>query len=141
MRRGEVRLSTSRTACSRAAYSTTLARSATPIGSAKCRSASGGKPRPPRPEIAGRRGARPQHPRAVRELARAHPPEEIEVLLDGAAAVRALLARLGERSPVLADLVGGEVVDVGEPALDEQLGPRVELVEVVGGVVQVRAPV
>ena len=50
---------------------------------------------------------------AVREFARAHAAEEVEVLRDGAVAEGAFLARLGQGAAVLADLVGGEVVDVG----------------------------
>ncbi len=37
---------------------------------------------------------------------------------------------------MLADLVGGEVVDVGLAGLDELHGPLVELAEVVGGVAE-----
>ena len=42
---------------------------------------------------------------------------------------------------MLADLVGGEVVDVGLAGLDQVDGPVVELVEVVGGEVEMLAPV
>ena len=42
---------------------------------------------------------------------------------------------------MLADLVGGEVVDVRLAGLDQVDGPVVELVEVVGGVVEMLAPV
>jgi hypothetical protein len=47
-----------------------------------------------------------QHARAVGELAGAHPLEQIEVLLDRPVAVRAVLAGLGQRAAMLADLVG-----------------------------------
>ncbi len=47
-----------------------------------------------------------QHPRPVGELARPHPLEEIEVLLDRPIAIGAVPAGLGERAAVLADLVG-----------------------------------
>ena len=77
---------------------------------------------------------RPQGPRAVGELARPHAAEEIEVLFDGAVAIGAVAARRGERAAVLADLVGGEVADVGLAGEDHLLGPLVELVEIVGGV-------
>ena len=70
---------------------------------------------------------RPQHPRAVRELARAHAREQVEALLDRAVAPGAVRARLGERAAVLADLVGGEVVDVRLAGLDQVDGPVVEL--------------
>jgi prolyl-tRNA editing enzyme YbaK/EbsC (Cys-tRNA(Pro) deacylase) len=42
---------------------------------------------------------------------------------------------------VLADFVSGEVVDVGVTGLDQVDGPLVELVEVVRGVIEMRAPV
>ena len=84
---------------------------------------------------------RPEHLRAVGKLARAHALEQVEALVDRAVAPRAVLARLGERAAVLADLVGGEVVDVGVARLDQVDGPVVELVEVVGGVVEMLAPV
>src|SRR5262249_39971701 len=48
---------------------------------------------------------------------------------------------LGQRAPVFADLIAGEVVHVGLAGLDELLGPSVELLEVVAGVVEVPAPV
>jgi hypothetical protein len=84
---------------------------------------------------------RPEHPGAVRKLAGAHALEQVEVLLDRAVAPRAVLAGRGEGAAVLADLVGGEVVDVGLAGLDEMDRPLVELVEVVGGVVEMLAPV
>ena len=43
---------------------------------------------------------RAQHVRAVRELAGAHPREEIEVLLDRPVAVRAVASRLGQRAAI-----------------------------------------
>ena len=83
----------------------------------------------------------PQHARAVLELAGTHPLEQVEVLLDRPLAPRRVAAGLGERAPVLADLVGGEVVDVGVAAPDEMDRPVVELLEVVGREVEVLAPV
>ena len=50
-------------------------------------------------------------------------------------------AGLGERAAVLADLVGRQVVDVRVAGADEVDRPVVELLEVVGRVVQVLAPV
>ena len=84
---------------------------------------------------------RAQHARAVRELARPHPLEQVEVLLDRAVAVRALAARLGERPAVLADLVGRQVVDVGLAVADQAERVLVELLEVVRGVVEPVVPV
>ena len=84
---------------------------------------------------------RPEHPGAVRELAGAHALEQVEALLDRTVAPGAVPAGLGEGAAVLADLVGGEVVDVGLAVPDQVDGPVVELLEVVGGVVEVLAPV
>ena len=82
-----------------------------------------------------------QHARAVRELARAHAAEQVEVLLDAALAERAVLAGLGQRAALDAHLLLALVVDVGLACLDQVLGPRVELLEVVRRVIEVLAPV
>ena len=84
---------------------------------------------------------RAQHAGAVGELPGAHAREEVEVLGGRAVPPGALPAGLGEGAAVLADLVGGEVVHVGLAGLDELDGPLVQLLEVVGGEVQVLAPV
>jgi hypothetical protein len=61
-----------------------------------------------------------QHVRAVRELARAHPAEQVEVLGDAAVAVRAVLARLGQRAAVArASPRRSDRVDVGVAVLDQ----------------------
>ena len=70
---------------------------------------------------------------AVGEFAGLHASEEVEIFFDGAVAIGAVFAGLGEGAAVLADFVGGEVVDVGFAGLDQLHGPFVELVEVVGG--------
>jgi hypothetical protein len=93
-------------------------------------------------DVAGRHvdlGA--QHARAVGKLAGAHAAEEIEVLGDTAVAVRALLPRLGQRTAQPPHLLGRQVVDIGLAGADEMLGPVIELLEVVGGVMEVNAPV
>jgi hypothetical protein len=82
-----------------------------------------------------------QHPRTVGELAGAHPPEEIEVLLDRAVPPRRRAAGLGQRPAVLPDLLGGQVVDIGVAVPDEVDRPVVELLEVVRREVEVLAPV
>ncbi len=84
---------------------------------------------------------RPEDARAVGELAGAHPREEVEVLLDRPPPPGAVRAGLGERPAVLADLVGGLVVHVGLPGPDQVDRPVVQLLEVVGRVVEVLAPV
>src|SRR6185436_18445690 len=78
---------------------------------------------------------------AVRELAVPHAAEEVEVLLDAAVAVRAGPAGLGDGTPVLADLVLVQAVDVGLAPADQLDGEVVELLEVVRGVEQVLPPV
>ena len=84
---------------------------------------------------------RPQHPGAVGELARAHPREQVQVLLDRPVAVGGVRAGLGERAPGLADLVGGQVVHERPPGLHQLHRPVVQLLEVVRRVEQVLAPV
>ena len=84
---------------------------------------------------------RAQHVGAVLELAGAHPREQVEVLFDGAAAVRAVLPRLGERAAVGPHLVGGQAVHIGQAVLDEVHGVAVERLEIVGGVARLTAPV
>ena len=74
---------------------------------------------------------RAQDLRPVGELAVLHPLEEVEVLLDAAVTPWRRRARYGDRAAVLADLLLRLVVDVGQPLLDEDDGPLVELVEVV----------
>ena len=70
-----------------------------------------------------------------------HALEQVQVLLDGAVAVRALLARFGQRAAILADLLGGQVADVGLAGFDQLHRPLVELVEIVGGVEEAVFPV
>ncbi len=72
-----------------------------------------------------------QHLLAVGVFAVAHLAEDPEVLLDAAAPVRALDARLVHGAAPLGDLLLGLVVHVGESPLDQVLGPLVELVEIV----------
>ena len=84
---------------------------------------------------------RAQHLRAVLELALPHPLEQVEALLDRAVAPRALAARLGERPAVVADLLGRQLVDVGLAVADEAERVLVDLLEVVGGVVEPVGPV
>ena len=82
-----------------------------------------------------------QHAGAVLELAGAHAAEQIEVLLDRAVAERRVLARLGQRAAVLAHLGRRLVVDIGLAGADQVLGPVVQPLEIVRGVVEVLAPV
>src|SRR5215471_18207588 len=83
----------------------------------------------------------PQHARPVGEFTGAHAAEEIEVLGDRSVSVWAVPARLGQRAAARPDLVLRLVVDVGLARLDQVLGPLIELLEIVGGVIEVPAPV
>ena len=73
-----------------------------------------------------------QHLAAVGELLGPHPAEQVQVLLRRAVTVGGVDARLAEAAAACGDLLAGLVVDIGQPGLDELLGPRVELFEVVG---------
>ena len=76
----------------------------------------------------------PQRARAVGELAVLHALEQVEILLDGAIAKRAVLARLGQRAAMFADLVGVRSQTYALPFLMSSIGPVVELLEIIGGV-------
>ena len=54
--------------------------------------------------------------------------------------VRAFAARFLERAAVLADLVGGEIVDVGLAVANQRFGAVVQLLEIVGRVVEPIVP-
>ena len=79
-----------------------------------------------------------QHLGAVGELAGAHAAEQVEVLLDAAVAVGAVLAGGGHGAAPLADLVEGLVVDVSQAFLYQKFSPLIELLEVVGGIMFLR---
>ena len=79
--------------------------------------------------------------RAVGELAGAHAAEQIEVLVDAAAAIRRVLARLGQRAAMLADLVGRQRIDIGHALADQILGELIQLLVVVRRVVLAIVPV
>ncbi len=79
----------------------------------------------------GHVGLRPQHVGAIGELAGAHAAEQVQVLVHAAGAVRRVLAGFGQRATVLADLVGGERIDVGGALLNQALGELIELLVVV----------
>src|SRR5215471_16656292 len=77
---------------------------------------------------------------AIGEFAGLHTGEEVEVLFHAAIAVGALGAGFGSGAAHGAYLVAGEIADVGLPLLDEQDGPIVELVEIIGGVERLAIP-
>ena len=65
--------------------------------------------------------------RAIGEFAFAHALEQIEIFLDGAVAIGALLAGLGERAACLANFLGRQIAHVGLAGLDQLHGPIVDL--------------
>ena len=71
----------------------------------------------------------PQCSRAVGEFACPHTLKEVEVFLDGAVAVRAVFAGLGERAAIIADLVCVKVADIGLAYLYKLDGVFVHLLE------------
>ena len=81
-----------------------------------------------------------KHVCAILELAGAHPREQIEALLDRAAPVGAVGARLGQRPAKLPDLVEAQAVDVRIAVPDEVHGVLVELLEVVRCVPRLALP-
>jgi hypothetical protein len=52
-----------------------------------------------------------------------------------------IATRLGQRSPILTNLVRRETVHIGMPTADQLLGKRVHLLEVIGRVVQPLLPI
>ena len=78
---------------------------------------------------------------AVGEFAGPHPGEKIEALLDGTIPPGALGARVLQIAAGFADLLGALILDVGFAFFDEKNGPVIELLEVVGGEIEVLAPV
>ena len=82
-----------------------------------------------------------EHASAVREFAGAHAAEEIEILLDRAATEGAVAAGLGQRTAGDPHLLLALVVDVGLASADQDFGPFVEAVEIVGCVVEAVTPI
>ena len=84
---------------------------------------------------------RAQHARAVRKFAGLHAAEQVEVFLHRAVAERRVLAGFRQRAAVDADLFLRLVVDIGMAGLDQALGPVVQAVEIVRGVIEIGSPV
>ena len=83
-----------------------------------------------------------QHARAVGELAGAHAAEQIEVLLDASGRGYGLFRPGSVSVPRIARISsGGLIVDIGLAGADQMLGPLVELLEIIRGVIEMRAPV
>ncbi len=83
----------------------------------------------------------PQHPRPVREFARPHAAEEIEVFLGGSIAPGTIASRLGQGAAGDAHLLLRLVVDISLAGADQVLGPLVELFEIVGRMIEMCSPV
>ena len=83
----------------------------------------------------------PQHAGAVAELARLHAAEQIEILLHGALAKRAVLTGFGQGAAPAADFRLGLVVDIGMAGEDQAFRPFIEALEIIRGIEQVGAPV
>ena len=65
--------------------------------------------------------------------------KQIEILLDGTVSVGTVLARLGQRAAVFADLVGIEIADKGIAAFNQLNRELIELLKIVRGV-ELRSP-
>ncbi|OPZ12598.1 MAG: hypothetical protein BWZ10_02078 [candidate division BRC1 bacterium ADurb.BinA364] len=79
--------------------------------------------------------------RAIGEFAGSHPPEQIEVFLDGAVAIGAVFARLGQCAAEFAHLIAAQVANEGLAGLDQADGVVVEDFEIVRSVIKAFAPV
>ena len=77
---------------------------------------------------------------AFGHLAALHLGKQRQVLFHAAIAERAVLARGGQGAAVFAHLLGGKLVHIGQTLLDELDGIAVQLVEIVGGVADLAAP-
>ncbi len=84
---------------------------------------------------AGHVDLRAQDLRAIRELARLHAAEEVQILLGAPVSVRAVLPRHMEVAAVLADLGLGQVADIGLALPDQVLRVVIEEGKVVRRVV------
>lgn len=77
----------------------------------------------------------------ISEIACLHASEEIEILIDASVTVRTVLARFSQCSPERTDLLSGEAVDIGMTTVDQLFGKFIQLVEIVGCVVNVTTPI
>ena len=77
---------------------------------------------------------RAESARAIRKFTVLHTDEEVKVLLEGAGAEGAFLARAVRRTAVGVGVLRREIIDVGDAFLDELQGVFVGLVEVIAGV-------
>ena len=84
---------------------------------------------------------RAQHAGAVREFTGLHPAKQVEVFVHRAVAERRVLAGFRQRAAVDPDFLLRLVVDIGVACLDQALGPVVQALEIVRGVIEIGSPV
>ena len=77
-----------------------------------------------------------QHARAVGEFPGLHALEQIEILFHRTVSIPAVLPLLGQRPAILPDLIGGQIVDISLAILDQLDRPFIELVKIIGGIVE-----
>ena len=82
-----------------------------------------------------------QHLGAFVEVACFHAAQQIEIFLRRPVPMGTVPARLRQRAPVLAHLVRRQIVHIRIAALHQVFGPRIELLEIVRGVIEVLAPI
>ena len=75
------------------------------------------------------------------EFAGAHAVEQVEIFIDRPIAEWAVLSGFGQRAALAAHLVGWRVVHVRLAFANQVFGPLIKLLEVIGRVMQVLAPV
>ena len=77
---------------------------------------------------------------ALGELAGAHIAEKLQAFLCGTVAPGAVFARLGEGAAVFGHLFGRQLVYIGQAALDQRFGVLIDLLIIVGRVIQPAVP-
>jgi hypothetical protein len=83
----------------------------------------------------------PEHTRAVLEFTCTHMLEQVQIFLHGPVAKGTVLSRPGQGAPVFTDFPSTQVVNVGLPLLDELYGVPIELIKIVGGIIEPVAPI
>ena len=75
------------------------------------------------------------------ELTFSHTPEQVHIFVCAPAAPGAVCPLFSQSPPVLPDLIGGEIIHVCKPLLNEFLGKRVKAVIIIRCVVKMFSPV
>ncbi len=76
----------------------------------------------------------------VRKLPLLHPLEQIQIFLRRTIPKRAFDAGLGQSSPVLTNVFGALIIDIGLSILDQLLCPFIHFIEIVGSVIKMFTP-